>query len=97
MSTTGPDDVDERIARLREATHAIAPGPAFTERVLGAVSVMPPRHWLSLPHRAWWGMPIAAALAAAALLWAASVHARQAHIEAARDVELALGAGQPVW
>ena len=90
---TEPEDVDDRIARLRDATADVVPSAAFVDGVLGAASTMQPRSRSASPRRAWWCVPIAAAMTAAALLWAASVHERQrADAEAARDFELALGA-----
>jgi hypothetical protein len=89
---TEPEDFDDQIRRLRDATAAVAPSAAFGDGVLAAASTLHPRSRDVLPRRAWLCLPFAAAMAAASLLWAASVRERRVDAETARDIALALGA-----
>lgn len=87
MTPTEP--VDARLARLRDATATITPSAAFAERVLAAATASPRRRRDAVVG-VWWSVPIAALVAAAAVLWALRTR-RPTDDGAARDVEAALG------
>lgn len=66
------DDIDERLARLAEATRDIAPRPDFTARVMRAIEAEREPVFVGLLARAGRRfVPVAAIAAAVAVMWAA--------------------------
>ncbi len=71
---TDLEDIDRRLARLRDATEAVHESPAFSARVLQALAAeSAPSFW----ENAWFSsrrlLPVAAVAAALAVGWAVQV------------------------
>lgn len=65
------DEIDERLDRLMSATHDVGAAADFTSRVMTTVEREPTGGiWGDLPRAAKIAVPIAAACAAASVVWA---------------------------
>lgn len=92
-------ELEDKLERLRGATADIGGSTGFAARVItAAATVRPASRWRQI-GRAWWTVPIAAAMAAGALFWAVRVRSNVERAEAAREIEAALSfpAGASVW
>jgi hypothetical protein len=88
-SAPGNDDLEARLERLGRATAGVEPRAGFVDRVVAAAARAPSGRDDRIV-RTWWSVPVAAAIAAAAVAWALVSRPDPDHARAARDVDLAL-------
>jgi hypothetical protein len=67
------EDMDERLARLSDATASLGPSAGFSSRVMQRIAEEPAAGLTALRLPAWRFFPIGALAAALALFWAVSV------------------------